>query len=151
MRISEPKLRIGYGTGGEVVACLTCLERGVAELEATAYREWNSEPKQQLPPMPPIPPLPRPWPERERLPGREVPLPPRSLDALLGGQKLQGKKTLLGIAAYVAVAACQTLGLLPIGGEVYELLSTVALGYAGLGMAAKIERRAGDATPNYAG
>ncbi len=68
-----------------------------------------------------------------------------SIDQLLGGQALAGKKTLLAVAAYVILAILQATGVVgtatgdaatPTG----QILTTLIASFGGLGVASKIDR-----------
>ncbi len=65
------------------------------------------------------------------------------IDWVLGGTRLQGYKTLIGVAGYTLLSVGQSIGALPMLGlseGISSALLAVFAGLAGLGVASKIER-----------
>lgn len=64
------------------------------------------------------------------------------LDALFGGDRLKGYKTLIGIGAYVALKIALGVGIAPVllTPGVVEMLTSVIFGWIGIGVAAKLDR-----------
>ena len=64
----------------------------------------------------------------------------RWLDTVLGGPRLQGYKTLIGITGWAVLSIGNTTGLIPTS-EITQTLQAIFASYAGLSLVAKIERR----------
>ncbi len=75
------------------------------------------------------------------------PAPPTlsSIDQFLGGQALAGKKTLIGVVAYVILVILQATGVVgtatgPEATPTGEILTTLIASFAGLGVVSKVDR-----------
>jgi len=70
-------------------------------------------------------------------------MPMTIIDLIFGGAQLQGKKTIIGIVAYVALAIGYHTGAIPhtyVTPEIYDALMAAVVGFTGLAAVSKIER-----------